>query len=211
VGSGPDADGRDREHLGDLGRRVLLDEFEDDRETSCLLQTEGFFLELFAGKVAASLDFVAADLVDRLRGEPDVAHDGDPGLDDGRDAFAELVYRTLEFDRLRAAFRHETSRVADGLLGVELVREERHIADDHGVLDGAGYHRGVVDHLVHGHAEGIVVALNDRTQGIAHENGIYAALIEELRGGVIVRGENGDLVSRFFAFAKSRSTNAWHH
>ena len=69
---------------------------------------------------------------------------------------------------------------------------------------------GVVDHLVHGYAEGVVSALDGGAEGIAHEDGIDAAFVEQSGGRIVVRGEDGDLLPRFLSFAKGCGADAWH-
>ncbi len=77
--------------------------------------------------------------------------------------------------------------------GAQMEREIRHVPDDHGPLHGPRHGPGVVDHLVHGHGHGVLVAQDDHAQGIADQDEIDAGLVQDLRRRVIVGRQADDL------------------
>lgn len=100
------------------------------------------------------MDFVRAELEDGLGLKTDVAEDGDVGRDDFFDSGDDVRAATFDFDAVGAGFFDEAAGVAEGFVGRNFVREERHVGDDGQVARGTGDHAGVVDHLVKGDGEG---------------------------------------------------------
>ena len=86
-------------------------------EGAGLLDRQGVGEELAAGLAGLALDAVAAELVDRLRRQADVAHDRDAGPDDRLDG-AGAALAAFELDRPGAALAHQQpafSRLASGV------------------------------------------------------------------------------------------------
>ena len=81
---------------------------EHDRERAGLLELLRLLQDLRGG-LAAALHLVAAQPVDRLRGQTDVGHDGDPDLDE---PVHQVQLEPLDLHRMGAAFLDETSGVA---------------------------------------------------------------------------------------------------
>ena len=67
-----------------------------------------------------------------------------------------------------------------------------HVDDEQGALDGAADGAGVVQHVVHGDAEGVWVAEDGHAEGVADEEDVDAGLVDQAGGGVVVGGEGGD-------------------
>jgi hypothetical protein len=125
--------------------------------------------------------------MDRLGGEPEVTHHGDPPLDQG---LGQVGHRALELDRVHPALLQEAGGVGDPLLDRALVGPEGHVADQQRVLRAAGHGLRVVEHLVHGDGEGVLVpqlVVGDRVADQEHGD---ARLVEDLGGGEVVRGEH---------------------
>ncbi len=54
---------------------------------------------------------------------------------------------------------------------------------------------GVVDHNVERHRDGVLASHNDVAQGIAHQDGIDAAAVNQPGHSGVVGGENGNLLA----------------
>ena len=118
VRAGADADGRDLQLGGDLRGEVERDALEDHGEGAGLLHrtrvVEHALALAGAVTVAASLHAVAAHAMDRLRCEPDVAHDRDV---DHRDRLDRARHREapLQLDGLAIRLLEEPAGRAEGL------------------------------------------------------------------------------------------------
>lgn len=195
AGARADADGEGRgELLCDVGAQVGGHALEDDGKGAGLLEREGVGDELLGCLGALALDLEAAEGVDGLRRQADVAHDGDAGLHHGLDLGADLD-AALELDGLATALLHEAAGVADGRGHVLLVGEEGHVADDEGVARRAGDAAGVMDHVVHGHGNGGVIAHHGHAEGVSDQDHVNPGLLDERGHGVVVGGHHGDLAA----------------
>ena len=123
-----------------------------------------------------------------------MSHDGDAGGDDGGNLRADLA-ATLKLDAVGAALLEQAASVGHGLLDADLVGHEGHVADDEGVLSAAGDGGTVVDHVLHGDGEGVLVAEHDVAEGVADEDAVDAGLVLELGGGVVVCGQHAELAA----------------
>ena len=115
---------------------------------------------------------------------------GMPGLHDRVDD-ARAADAALDLDRLRAALAEEAAGVEHGVVG-RRVGQERHVADDQRALRAPDHRLGVVEHLVHRHAHGGVVAEHHLGQRVADEDQRDAGLVDQRRGGEVVRGDRRD-------------------
>ena len=86
VRAGADAVHEQIDALANEQRRLRGDRFEQHRERTGFLQRERVLEQLLSGGERLSLHTVAAELAERLRGEAEVAHDGDTGIGDGANA-----------------------------------------------------------------------------------------------------------------------------
>ncbi len=84
-------------------------DLEHDRERAGVLQRLGVLQQPVGRLVAAALHAVAAEDVDRLRGQADVGHHRDAGADQRLDLGGDPL-AALELDRLGAAVLHEDRR-----------------------------------------------------------------------------------------------------
>ena len=117
IGSGAraDADRRNVKSLSDSAGQLGWDSFEDEAESSRLLERLGVGQDASGLRLALALDLEAAHLVDELRCEAEVADHGDamlrqPARDlDGRAA-------AFELDRMHASFLQKTAGAGDRLL-----------------------------------------------------------------------------------------------
>ena len=216
-----DADGGDGNFLGDELRQPRRDRFEHEAETARLFEQERVFEQALRGGGVPALRTEAAQLVDGLRREAEVPHDGNARADDGAHrvrAFAPA----FEFDRLHARLLQEASRVADGFIHVRLVGHERHVADQQRGLCAARHRAAVMEHLLHRDGQGVGVTQHDHAERIADEDGVHARRVHGERGGIVVGGEHGDgLAARlllaererrhFFALGRGRRNTDSRH
>ena len=110
----------------------------------------------------------------------------------GSDFVAELI----------ATFLEEAAGVADGFVGVPLVRHEGHVGDDDGLRCGADDGAGVVEDVVHGDGDSALVAEDDAADGIADENDRDAGLLDQPGGWVVVGGDHGETPAFCLPFAE---------
>ena len=140
------------------------------------------------GLVVPGLDPEAAEGVDRLGGQADVAHHRDLGVDQcphhGRPDGA-----TLELDAPGAG-PDQGGGVADGVGHVDVVAEPRQVADDQRPRLGTGHGGHVVGHVGDGHLQGVLVAEDDIGHRVAHEDHVDAGGIDDAGAGGVVGGDH---------------------
>ena len=194
--SGADADGGDVERGGQVRRDLRRHDLHDDGEGTGVLQRLRVLQQAVRRLVATALHAVATQRVDRLRGQPDVGHDGDAGGDEGLDLRRDAL-AALELDRLRAALLHEARRRLQRLRGGGLVRAEGQIGHDEralGATDDAAHQR---EQLVDADRDGGVVAVDDVGGRVADEQDGDAGLVEHPRGRVVVGREHRPALAAF--------------
>ncbi len=128
AGAGADANGGDLELLGDDGGDVFRDGLEDHGEAAGVLDGEGVVEDGHGGVGRLALDAEAAEGVLALRGETDVAEDGDAGGGDAADRGRHLA-AALELDALHAALLDEADSGAKGLLGGDFIAAHGHVTN----------------------------------------------------------------------------------
>ena len=121
----------------------------------------------------AALDLEPAHGVHGLRGQADVAHDRDLGVEDGLD-HGQALAAPFELDRLGAG-PDQAGGVADGVLDAQVVAEPRHVGDDHGVGLDPGHGGDVVGHVVDGDRQGVVVPEDDHGERVADQDHVDRA------------------------------------
>ena len=147
--------------------------------------------ELLDGVQRLALNFVAAHHVDRLRREPDVPGDRNLRIDHAPNHIHALL-AAFHLDRLGAAFFHKAGSVVNRLVGVDLIRAIRHVGNQQSVLDAAAHGFDVMQHLVHGDRQRVLVAQHGHGQRVADQSNVDAGLVDQARGGVVVSGQAGD-------------------
>ena len=140
--------------------------------------------------VIAALGAEAAERVDRLRLQPDMAKHGDAALDQEADGFGHGL-AALELDAGAAGFSHDSGGIAEGLGGLLLVAAERHVDDDAGPLRAPNHRGAMRDHHLERHRQGAVEAIDDHAQGIARQQQIGDG-IEQPRHRRAVGGQAND-------------------
>ena len=149
---------------------------------------------------------VCAKLVDALRGESEVTHDGDSSGEYAADRFENLL-AAFELDGIGTGLLHDADGGGEGLFGVALISAEGHINHHQGTLDGA-FDRGGVDyHLVEGDGQGSLVTFHDIGGRVADQDHVDFGGIEELGHGIVVCGKHGDFLAVLFHALKHMSGN----
>ena len=146
-----------------------------------------------AALVLAALHLEATHGVDGLRGEPEVSHHGDLGVDDRLDHRQPLA-AALELHALRPG-PDELGGVLHGLDLGGVVAHPRQVGDDERLrLDAlrcrarqaTGHGRGVVGEVVDGDLQGVVVAEHDHGDGVTDEDQVHPRLVGHPRAGRVV-------------------------
>src|SRR5262245_28073373 len=205
-----DANGRNGQPLGDLLGQVLWNAFQHHRERATILYRQSIAHDCFPLVLVLTLNLIAAEPMNRLRGEANVSHDRDANLDDGLDR---TWHRStaLEFHPLGTALLEEPPGIPDRLLPTYLIGEKRHVPDHQSTLATARNRSRVVDHLLHRNRQGIRLALKDAANRVADQEDINAGLVQNPRKGIIVSGETGDLFPQTLFFDDMRYGDLLSH
>src|SRR3990172_4753093 len=188
---GADADRGDLKPLRDPPSQSSGDRLEDEGKTTRRLKLEGVIHQPLGCLCRLRLSLEAAELMNGLWCQSEVAHDRDPRRDNRLDRLPPFA-TAFEFDRIHAGFLQEPPGVANRLEHGHLVRHERHVPDQHRRVRTACYCLAVVQHVLHGYRERGFIAQYNHTQGVTHQDGIQASPIDGLSRGVVVRGEHRD-------------------
>ena len=101
----------------------------------------------------------------------------------------------LQLDSLTSALLHQSACIHNGIINGGLVAHKGHIADHECIFCTSGNSGGVVNHILHGNGDGILIAEHNHAQRVANQNGIYATFIHQLCCGIIISGQHSDFVS----------------
>ena len=140
------------------------------------IQSHGIAHELLDRAQALPLHLVPAHHVDRLRRQPNVPRDWNLSVNNLPDQLRAL-FPTLDLDDFGPAFLHETRGISNGVLGINLIRPVRHVRHQHRTLHAAPHRLHMVQHLVHGDRERVLVAEHGLRQRIPHQHHIDASLV----------------------------------
>ena len=88
------------------------------------------------------------------------------------------------------ALLHDAHGRVQSLNAVALIAAERHVAHHERTVHAVAHALRMVYHLVEGHGEGGGVAHHHVGCGVAHENHVYAGLVDELGHGIVVGCEH---------------------
>ncbi len=83
-----------------------------------------------------------------------------------------------------------------------VVSVNRHIRDEQRLFDPPRRRARVMQHLVQCYIRSVRITQNYHAHGVAHEDDVDATLIEQTRGGIIVRREGSDLLTAMLHLAK---------
>ncbi len=186
--AGPDANGRDLQLGRDLGGDFSGDALQHESKGAGILSR----LRVGHQPIGVALHLVATHLVHGLRAQPDMAHDRDTGTDQRRDRLG-LGHRAFQLDGLAARFLDDPRGVLDRGRGRDLEGGKRHVDYHQRPLHGPAHHFGMVDDLVQGDVQRVVVALHHHRQAVPHQDRIHSRLVQQARHRVIVGSQHADL------------------
>src|SRR5262249_6196357 len=134
-----------------------------------------------------SLHLVAAHHVHRLRSQTDVSGNRDFGVDDAANQVGAL-FAAFYLHRFGARFFHVACTVAHRLIGTDVVGPVGHVRDEECMLDAATHGFGVVQHLVDGDRERVLVAKHGHGKRVADQDDVDAGRVDDAGGRVVVGG-----------------------
>ena len=161
------ADGGDGNAFCNQLCQLCRDTFQNDGESACCLNCLCFFNQSACICLALALHLKAAEGIDRLRGQPDVCHNGNRCL---CDCFNLGTNRraALQLDSLTSAFLHQSASIHNSIINGGLVAHKGHITDHECIFCTSGNSSGVVNHILHGNGKGILIAEHNHTQRVAN-------------------------------------------
>src|SRR6478609_5209162 len=111
-----------------------------------------------------------------------------------------MTHTTFELHRLCAGI----DKFSGGLRSLHwgFVSVNRHIRDDQRLVDASRRCARMMQHFVQCYVRSVRVTQNYHAYGVAHEDDVDATLIEQTRGGIIVRRERSDLLTALLHLAK---------
>ena len=130
-----------------------------------------------------------------------MSRDGDLGVDDATDEVGPFL-AAFDFYCLRAPFFDEACGIAHGFVRADVVGAERHVGYQQGIFHGAPDSLGVVQHLVNGDRECVVISEHGLGQRIADQDDVDASLVNQACGGIVVCGQAGDGLAMKYLFAQ---------
>ena len=141
-----------------------------------------------AGIGAAPLHPVAAQRIDRLRGQTHMAHHRNAARGQEGDGFGHM-FATLQLHRRRAGFLHQPCRRAERLLAAFLVRAERHVDHQHRPVQPARHRLSVHHHHLHRHRQGRGQSVQHHADAVADQHDI-AMRIDQPGDGSGIGGQH---------------------
>ncbi len=138
----------------------------------------------------AGLDLEAAHGQDRLRGEAEMAHDGDLGPDDGLDD-RQPGPPTLELHRLGAG-PDQFRRIADGLVRREVVAHPRHVPDDQAPRVGGRHRLDVMHHHIGVDVQRVLMTQDGVGDRVTDQDQVYAGVGHDPRPRLVVGRHHDD-------------------
>ena len=108
-----------------------------------------------------------------------MCHNGDARLDDGLDTVG-ILHAALKLHGLAVRFLHNTSCVAYGVFDGCLIRHKGHVNDDESLLGTPADGLAMVDHVLDGDGQCVLIAQHDIAEGVAHQDHVNSCLINRL-------------------------------
>ena len=141
---------------------------------------------------------VAAERVDRLRGEADMAHHRDAAPGEERDRLGHLL-AAFELYRQAAGLGHDPGGGAERVRWRRLIRPKRQIHDNRRVARRPHHRSAMRDHHVEGHGQRAVEAVDHHRQAVADQEQVDLRVEQPRHRGGIGR-KTHQLVAAFAAF-----------
>ena len=186
-----DANGGKRHFRGDAGGQLRWHALEHDREAAQIGQRVRLTKQSCRVHIVSALHAEAAELVDRLRRQPDVTHDGHAGSDDLSDHILVAV-DAFELDRLRPA-RHQRAHRRHRRWYAFPERQEGKIGNHELSCSRASDRAGVQGHEIDGRPKRRRLTVHDHRGRISHENGVHVRTRNDASRPGVIGGDDGDL------------------
>ena len=122
--------------------------------------------------------------------QPEMAHHRNLGVEDGADRRRPACAPPSSLTASAPVSAHQARRVAQGILGAEVVGHPGHVHDQQRPAACAPDGPAVVDHLVQGDRQRALVAQHDVAQRIADEHRVDAAASAASVAGDVVGGQH---------------------
>ena len=129
-----------------------------------------------------------------LRGEADMAHDGNAALGEEMDGVGH-PRSALELDGAAARLLQDARGVAECLLRQFLVGPERHVDDDEGLRGAAHHGTALEDHHVESDGDRGLEPVHDHPETVADKDKIDIRIDDSCRMGVIGRQRDDRLAT----------------
>ena len=177
IRASANADGGDTCSLGDQLGKGCRNRFQNYGEGPCLLQGLGVIEQAHRHLRGLAYHLEAAELVHRLRGEPDMTLNRNAALDKLLHLISDCL-STLQLHRLCSCLLNKAGGIAQCILDPGVVGHEGHIAYHQRPLRAPHHRLGVVDHLIHGHGDSGLIAQNYHAQAIANQDHGHSHLVD---------------------------------
>jgi hypothetical protein len=174
-----------------MSANTVRDALQHDGEHAGLDDGMGVLDQLAGGIDVLALHPVAAHGVERLRGQPEVAHHRDLGVDDAADRLRPLAPPSSL--TASAPFPHEPTGVDHGVTGAGVIAHPRHVHHHQAVGLGPLDRGAVDDHEIGGHLQGGVEAVDGVGDRVAHQDHVDPRLRDDRSGGMVVGGDHRQL------------------
>src|SRR6185437_12814762 len=189
--SSPDPDRCATDFFGDHRRNFTRDSFEDDGEDARPVEGHCVAHQSLDGSDGLALHAVSAHHVHRLRRESDVSHYGNFSVEQPVDQ-AHPLLSAFNFHRLGTTIFDKTRGIFHCSFLIQVIRGVGHVGNQQRAFDPAAHGTNVMQHLLHGDRQRVLIAQYHHCQRIADQNHVYARLVHQARSRVVVGGEAGD-------------------
>ena len=186
--------------LSNLKRDILSnagETTEHQREDTCILQRACIAAQLVRFLGLGGTHLVGAELVNGLRRQTQVPHNGNAHIDDATHRGADGL-TTFDFDGFYAGLLDHAAGIAQSLVGVHLVAHERQVTYDQSTLCSRSDQASVIEHLLHRDRDGCLATLHNHGDRITDQQHVETCFIQQSRHRVVVRGQRGDGLATLF-------------
>src|SRR3989338_3290341 len=118
---------------------------------------------------------------------------------------------SFDLDRLRPGLLEESPGVPLRLLDAHLKGKKRHVRDHERPFPAPDHRFGMIDHLIQGDGQSVLLPLDHRAQRVPDEQDIHPGLIKDAGERVIVGSQGGDLFTPLLHPADFGHGNFFRH
>src|SRR5579871_3000403 len=192
IGAGANANGGYRKVASHRCRHFAWNAFKHECACSSVLERGRICLQLCDRFVSARLNVIAPHAMYTLRRESEMADDRNLGIGE---SFDKLDTPSLDLDCLSASLFHKSHGICYSFRDCAMVAAERHVCDNQSASHGAAHSARMVQHLVYGNRERIIVAEHNHRERITYENDVDARLVDQPRRCIVICGESRNRLS----------------